>query len=425
MEFERAIYRVYERSLDGLHEDDQAEVQGLFNSKSCKTIESFFILTGLFLLMVLIYLHIIFVGKSGCLPSLLFEKNITVLPQDYILNINIENKNGNLSNRLNSANDEDDIIIDNRNLYSNNYNHKFDVKKKLYYSSSSSSSFSSPYINFISSDLSLFRPFKSIYKHSLNLFYLSRENDILYPKHRRLISINNSNSSIQDDVGFDYSFSYNIGLLALPYNMRVEHGFKDINITYSRDLCFGNRFTNFLLPFVGGVDMVVMNNIMYTLKEPGIAISQLGSWFSFDLIDLFDHNIHIRDWISFKFNVIVSSLLSFFFVSTTTALLVRILISSGVVLLFPFFYLFQLFGIRLINSRILSLSYPWIGVPMEMLRARNQSTFPFLLAHITRVIIYYAFYEACQIAFSMWFYRYIQNLYLYLFYFNSQYLLKK
>ena len=80
MEFERAIYRVYERSLDGLHEDDQAEVQSLFNSKSCKTIESFFILTGLFLLMVLIYLHITFIGKSGCLPSLLFEKNITVLP---------------------------------------------------------------------------------------------------------------------------------------------------------------------------------------------------------------------------------------------------------------------------------------------------------------------------------------------------------
>jgi hypothetical protein len=406
MEFERAIYRVYERSLDGLHEDaNEDETQSVFfNAKSCKMIESCFLMTGLFLLMTLIYLHITFVGKSGCLPSLLLEQNITIFPQDYILNINIENKNNNLINSLNVANEEDDIIIENRKLSSNknNYNHKFDIKKNLFHSSS----LSSPYYYFMSTELSLYRPFKSIYKYSLNFLYSSKENEtfISSTKHRNLLSINNSNSSNQDDLGFDYSFSYNIGLLALPYNMRVEHGFKEINITYPKDSCFGNGLTNFLLP-LGGVDMVVMNNIMYTLKQPGMVITQSGSWFSFDLIDLFDHNNHIRDWMSFKFNVVISSLLSFFFVSTTTALLVRILISSGVVLLFPFFYFFQLFGVRLINARILSLSYPWIGVPMEMLRVRNQSTFPFLLAHITRVIIYYAFYEACQIAFSLWFYR--------------------
>lgn len=41
---------------------------------------------------------------------------------------------------------------------------------------------------------------------------------------------------------------------------------------------------------------------------------------------------------------------------------------------------------------------------MEMLRARNQDTSPFIISHVTRVVVYYAFYEACQLAFSMWFY---------------------
>ena len=71
---------------------------------------------------------------------------------------------------------------------------------------------------------------------------------------------------------------------------------------------------------------------------------------------------------------------------------------------------------RIVTSHIIRLSYPWIGIPMEMLRARNQSTTPFLIAHITRydgtspvlrlnltpvvtcrVVIYYVFYEACQV----------------------------
>ena len=47
----------------------------------------------------------------------------------------------------------------------------------------------------------------------------------------------------------------------------------------------------------------------------------------------------------------------------------------------------------MISARIISLSYPWIGVPMEMYRANQQSPVPFVLAHITRVVIYYSVYE--------------------------------
>ena len=104
------------------------------------------------------------------------------------------------------------------------------------------------------------------------------------------------------------------------------------------------------------------------------------------------------DWFSGKLSILLTSLCSFFILSTITALLVRVLISSGVVLLFPCFYLCQ------INLRIITLSYPWIGVPMEVLRSRNESVIPFLIAHTSRVIIYYVFYEAVQQAVSIWFY---------------------
>jgi len=43
MEFERAIYRVYERCLDGLHDTDDAEQPMQVNTKSCRMFEVFVI----------------------------------------------------------------------------------------------------------------------------------------------------------------------------------------------------------------------------------------------------------------------------------------------------------------------------------------------------------------------------------------------
>jgi hypothetical protein len=142
---------------------------------------------------------------------------------------------------------------------------------------------------------------------------------------------------------------------------------------------------------------------MNTVGKGGMLMTKSGDYYSWR-----DRDIHpyksIGDWIAFKLNVFFLSLFSFFFLSTTTALLVRVLISSGVVLLFPFFALLQYCGVHVVNSRIISLSYPWIGVPMELLRSRNQSVTPFIIAHITRVVIFYSFYEACQLSFGIWFY---------------------
>ena len=41
---------------------------------------------------------------------------------------------------------------------------------------------------------------------------------------------------------------------------------------------------------------------------------------------------------------------------------------------------------------------------MEMLRARNQSSVPFIIAHTIRVVIYYVLYEATQQVYGLWFY---------------------
>ena len=39
------------------------------------------------------------------------------------------------------------------------------------------------------------------------------------------------------------------------------------------------------------------------------------------------------------------------------------------------------------NPRVISFSYPWIGVPMELMTAARLATWPFLLAHLIRLAI--------------------------------------
>jgi len=55
------------------------------------------------------------------------------------------------------------------------------------------------------------------------------------------------------------------------------------------------------------------------------------------------------------------SMLAFFLVTSVTSLIVRVLTSSGVVLMFPIFTLLRSFGLPGADERIISLSYPWIG----------------------------------------------------------------
>ena len=95
------------------------------------------------------------------------------------------------------------------------------------------------------------------------------------------------------------------------------------------------------------------------------------------------------------------STLAFFLITSVTSLIVRVLTSSGVVLMFPLFTLFRRLGMPA-NERILAMSYPWIGSAMAAIA--NERIHPpshLVWAHVTKIILYYVMYEACQAAWSV------------------------
>jgi len=395
MEFERAIYRVYERCLDGLREDQ--DEHGNASMKSCKFLELISFCFGVFLLFTLVFLHTEFVGSAGCLPSLLsvataplnntYDADYPYLHADQILYINIDKRF-----QPEQALDEENERSQGINVESASVLRGLSKLTKMVLPNTHSSrhltSVPPPHSEYIS-------------LRGTHLLNTTTPTNITVPSNTTGTSGDKSVTYLEPS--YDYKFTYNSGLLLLPYQELKEHQYVTVNVSLLGESCYGGSVSQSLIP-LGGIDTVVVNALMNTVKQPGHVFTSAGDYFRWTDSDLQPYSNPL-EWFQFKLLIVCYSLFAFFFLTTITALLVRILISSGVVLIFPIFWMLQLFGFAPLNLRIVAISYPWIGLPLEVIRSRNQSITPFILGHISRVVIYYFLYQATQLVFAVWFYN--------------------
>ena len=92
MEFEKAVFRIYERTVEGFAGPNDREDRG---TKYCKLLEFVVLSFAIFYLAELVLIHHTFVGRAGCLPELLQDTPLAVnssyvLPKDQILQLNLE-----------------------------------------------------------------------------------------------------------------------------------------------------------------------------------------------------------------------------------------------------------------------------------------------------------------------------------------------
>jgi hypothetical protein len=403
MEFERAIFRVYERCMEGLREERDAE--GNTSTKSCKFLEILAFFSGVFLLFILIFLHIAFVGSPGCLPELLDLASSGVngtntssgLHYDQLLYITVDKK---FQPQNNLRVDQSDAsLLQPKYIDVSRYSTKL---RSAYngYNWKTSESVAQQHVEFRGSSTRINSYLWSgadNTESSIESLLSDFKND------STVVPVEGSSTGDSKEPAYDYKFTFNSGLLLLPYDQLIKHNYKMLNVTMSGVQCFGSQFTQSMIP-VGSVDTVVVNALMYTLGETGYVVTGTGDYFRWSYSDLHPYSTP-AEWLVFKVSILFYSLFAFFFLTTITALLIRILISSGVVLIFPVFWAMQLCGFPPISLRIVAISYPWIGLPLEIIRSRNQSIVPFIIGHISRVAVYYYLYQATQLVFSIWFYN--------------------
>ena len=219
-------------------------------------------------------------------------------------------------------------------------------------------------------------------------------------------SSSSSSSSNGTDVVFnpDYIFTSNAPLLYLDSDFLARHEVKRINVTLD-EMCVtkGPGLGFVLAAVVGDLDTIIINQLMNTFRNDGVVRSmrtnETWSWRGESLPPVGGYSIFSLDGWVFRIFALLRSLSAFFFLSGTTAIVVRMLMTSGVALMYPVFFCLRRMGVTGLSFRVLTRSYAWLGVPLERLRARGKPLAPFLLAHLSKVLVVYVMYEACQVFF--------------------------
>lgn len=369
MEFERSLYRVYERCVDAVADEADATRNGdPIHSKPCKLFEVIMFGVATFFLACFITLHSQVAGSPGCLPEAMMVFNsstntsspLTIEP-DTILGININ------ANRLIDDDDSaNNVDLGRRRLWLRGSRGFQDVEADE--RASGLALWSSPELS---------------------------------------SAANESNNHYHYD--YDYMVAFSGGIISLPDNLKEQHNFPVFNISLSTEgHCFGSTTLGFFLP-VGGMDTVVFNNVMFTTRTPGIMVTRYGEVYRWGSQDLQPYT-KVGQWVRYKLSILLLSLTAFFFIITITALMVRTLISSGIVIIFPVIWLLRQCGINAFNLRLMAITYPWIGIPLQQILNSRRPIEPFLIGHVTRATLCYALYVAAQGLFVDWFYAYSGNI---------------
>ena len=322
MEFERTLFRVYERTVSTLSAPPVPEDRGrLTPRRFCRGIEVAAGSAALILLVLLIILHSSFQGTGGCLPAVLnrtagLQPGGGAVAKDVLLNL------------------------------------------------------------FVSTDA----------------VPRTQANGSHYPGDPAIVAT--------------YRFTKSAPVFYLDASMREAHNFTSLDVMLPADQCIGNAALRWLVQTTVGYDTIVINMLVHGLPgSDGIVrnmdTKELWNWEKRETAA----PAGFGEALGKKIGVLLQSVLAFFLISTVTAMLVRVLITSGVVLIFPVFFCLQRFAVARIDFATLIRSYPWLGAELAGRVNSGRPISPLICAHLGKVVVLYTMYEGCQVAWSFWLYN--------------------
>lgn len=342
MEYERALFGLYDRALDGIRLDNPliGRQSSTRPSRVCDVILSSLLCLGLCIIATTVLLHVNYVDKAGCL-------------EDAVL----------------LAADRAGVLLPPLEKNATNVDNSVEL----------------PCGRRLPGDVIL----------GINT------GGITQLQYERGVTDGIYNAS---DFAPVWTFSFDPAVLLLQDRTRQNHDFTTVNVTLHGGTCFGNSLPGALLNVIG-YDTVIINQIMFTFRSRGLLKKSNGDewWWGTGSIPP-RHGYNILDRFVLKTAVAFKSVIAFIVESTVTALIVRIIMTSGVAIMYPLFNVLEAVGLVGSDRRILALSYPWLGIPVSYLQGQGRSSTSFICGHLMSVVVYYSMYNACQIAWSEWLY---------------------
>ena len=212
-------------------------------------------------------------------------------------------------------------------------------------------------------------------------------------------------SSIPTEFVAEYEFSRLAAFVLLSEELRQQHIVQAINITLDHTCITSPTFASFV-----GHDTVIINQLLFGLQHGGVLhnlmTEETWNWSDEQIAKHTNRNVFDTIW---NLMVLVANgTIGFMLITCLTSLLIRILLSSGVIFIYPVLYALGRCSTLNTNvamiANIFRVAYPWLGGEIVELQRSRASVWPLVIAHSTRVLVYWCIYEASNITWNYWFY---------------------
>ena len=203
----------------------------------------------------------------------------------------------------------------------------------------------------------------------------------------------------------EYEFSATGSILYLSEKKRAKHFFRVLNVTLDSD-CIGMYWFAELV----GMDTVVINQLMFSLESDGmlknLKTGEMWNWsgrqVSANKAEKMRSNFF--RWFGSRLLMLIGMIISFAVMSGITAVMISVLVSSGVILVFPLFLCLQRYVQPRLDMTLLTLSYPWLGVEIGYMLRTGAAIGKFIGSHICYLITFYVMFEFSQLSWSTFVY---------------------
>lgn len=209
-----------------------------------------------------------------------------------------------------------------------------------------------------------------------------------------------------------YRFALDREIVLMKPEVFEKHGFRQRNVTLSESCLAPAGLVSGLFRAFDAYDGIVINELAYTLRSGGYLQRVDGAgeveawlWSSEQVLGAERRSLLEALWA--KVMLLLRCVLTYALVSAMTGFFIRVAVNGSAVLMFLIAIASQSVGApsSAVHMRLLTRSFPWIGVHVELLRSAGRPVWPLLRSHLAFLLLQSVAYMSCNLAWRFVLYR--------------------
>jgi len=218
-----------------------------------------------------------------------------------------------------------------------------------------------------------------------------------------------------------YRFALDREVILMRQSMFESHNFKAHNLTLPERCLAPSRVLGDFFRLLDAFDGIVINELAYTFRSRGYLERVVGgygrgwaqeieSWaWSAEQVESASPRDGRPLWASAvrKLLLLVKSTITVLLISSLTGFFIRVAVNGSAVLMFPIAVASQAMGTSSgrMSMGVLTRSFPWIGVHVEVLRRAGRPLWPLFRSHLVFLFLQSFAYLSCNLAWRFILYR--------------------